>query len=147
MKQLWLTFNNFMEMKIFDIRLLKFLYYECDIPIRRIGEPDKGYFWWHNDQQTPWKIQISEKMEKTEAITTLLHEVGHLKDFKKFRKKFKQIPEKKNEKSAWKWAIRFSRDYGLKINSELAIKWLGTYEAKYKCLENLAARQQITTKK
>ena len=148
MKQLFLTINNLMEMHIYSIKLFKFLYYECDVPIRRIREPDRGYFEWDNDQKTPLKICISRKMTKIEAITTLLHEVGHLKDFKKLREKFKPMPQKKCEKSAWKHAVRFSRDYNMEIDGKLAMRWLSTYQAKYKCLENLAARQspRLTTK-
>jgi len=143
MKQLILTIRNFWSVGVWNTNMFRFLYKECSIPVYRIREDNTGLFWWYNDQVTPWKIEISRKMDKIEVATTLLHEVGHLKDFNKMRKKFKLMPKKKSEKSAWKWAIRFSRDYELEINGKLAIEWLGTYKAEYKCLENLAARQSL----
>lgn len=144
MKQLWLTINNIITLRSFDINLYRFLYNECTVPVYRVKIDDYGWFGYviYPDKTTkPLRIDIGVHPSKILIVTTLLHEVGHLKDNVSWKDKYDSAPTIKKEKSAWKWAIKFSQQYNLEIDYQNSIRWLGTYKAKYRRLENLAFNQ------
>jgi len=102
---------------------------------------DKAWIYWFNDGSIR-EIMIGKMRNREEVISALLHEVGHYKDIKKLGPvRFKRMPMKEQERSAWKWAIKFSKQYDLEMDYQISVEWLGTYKASYRCLENLASNQ------
>lgn len=74
-------------------------------------------------------------------MTTLLHEMGHLMDYKRNMEGFygnSENSRKITEKKAWMYAIRLSDKYGILIDYIEAIRCLGSYNTNYRVLENRA---------
>lgn len=143
-EQFMLTILNCIALRTF--RHFGMLYREVDISIVRNYEKNKGCFTYRLDPYVPVNIAMGKFDSKIKFDTALLHEIGHLIDFKKninktyFRRNVNKTRfEKVAEKNAWRECLVLSEKYGVSICYQTARKWLSSYRASYKRLDNLAA--------
>jgi hypothetical protein len=133
------TIYNFVILLVPDFKLLKLLWNECEVPIYRTLQKEMGAANWFIPTGDGVSIEIGT-MSNIKKITTLLHEIGHIKDAKRYGKTFSNWSVERAEKSAWKHAIRLSRKYNLPIDVEFSIKCLKSYETEYAVLNNMKKR-------
>lgn len=145
MKKILTTINNIIALRVINLNLIKFLWNECDIFIsRRSHDLDTGAFYFGDIAP---RIELSKHKNKEGLITTLLHEVGHYKDYLRYDAWYEDMDLKKQEKSAWKWAIKFAKQYKLPMDYKTALFCLNTYGTTYRCLENKAGAVYLDSSK
>lgn len=128
---------NVIAVRCINSNILKLLWNEVRVPIYRTEEKDFGFAAYTIIDTKPLFISIGKMNKKEKLFATLLHEMGHHIDCKKYGNKYQTMDKKKIEKSAWKHAIRLSRKYDIPIDVEFSIYCLGTYEVSYACLGNM----------
>lgn len=105
--------------------------YAYDIPILFASEGSAFYYRTHNCR--PIRIVINKNLNKTEVISQLLHEIGHVMHMgnRPHRNKWHIIVL---ERSAWKNAIKIANEYNLPINIQNSQAGLLQYD-KRTCLK------------
>lgn len=139
--RLFIFVKNIIALRTLDKRIIKFIWNECsDLPIARSNWGyDTGWFRWSSSAQKAIGIVITPHSSKKELFTTLAHEIGHYKDFKKYKAVYESDDSRQKwERSAWKWAIRFADKYGFDMDYKSAVYSLSSYGTSHKTLENRA---------
>jgi len=134
--KIWLLICNMDTLSTLSPKVAKFLWNECPLKIYLSSQEDVATYWYDGTWSKPIHIELGKFRSRKLRYTALLHEVGHYKDHTILKHRFRKSDQKKCEKAAWKWALRFSEKYQIPINLEVARLWLNTYGAKYKCLDN-----------
>ena len=145
MNKILTLFFNLLRLRTFDPKVVRFLWNECDIKIFRYGIGNGAFRNYLLDSFYPPCIDIGKSISYVEKMTTLLHEVGHYKDYKLIPDKHLESffnNDKRCEKSAWKHAVRFSDKYNIAINNKTSLNSIKSYGCSYRVLEKRAINER-----
>ena len=141
MDRIIITFINCV--KLMSFKYWKLLYNE--FPYKISVKLQKRCVFFYCRYENPY-IHMGILLTRKEQSTALLHEIGHYINYSRLKAnnlsdrfdKQEKVYDKREEKNAWKWAVRLSRKYNLEMCPDKASEWLGTYGFKYKVLYNLS---------
>lgn len=127
-----ITLSKIDKSIFFSINKLKFLYCECKVWIHLDNQNADGTAYSALCDGQPFCISLRPTLAKEKLWTVFLHEVGHLKDSAILKDKYwkHRSPKmtKLREKTAWKYALQFSKEYNISLELEDAIKYLQSYD-------------------